>query len=150
MPSGENTLPPWFACVLKFPVVPVVGNAKGAFAAFSCATICSVCMSNSVEPDIKCDPSGATDKTCERFATDLLRSTVPEATSYTNTTFAVVDVVDEEVPFEPMMYFPSGVAISALLFETKTRPVGVGSTGGVGAGGAITTDVSFDVVCAGS
>ena len=72
-------LPPTFCCVLKALV-----KANGALALFSAAITPSVAMSKRLIPDMNFDPSGAMESTEDAPDTVRLRSTMPDATSYTN------------------------------------------------------------------
>ena len=78
-----------------------------------CASTCSVAVSNKVAPAINFVLSDVTEMVVERLVTVRLRSTVPEAASYTNTTLlAAVG------PFTPIIKRPSGVAVRRLRYET--------------------------------
>src|SRR5579871_2392362 len=75
-PSGENALPPWFDCKLKF--VPGA-TGYGAFARFNCASTRSVAVSNRFGPHRKRVPSSETETTFEEPSTARERSTVFDA-----------------------------------------------------------------------
>src|SRR6266566_9280421 len=84
VPSGENTLPPWFCWVLKLFALPL-GNENGALAAFCCASTARVSVSNSVSPAMNFEPSGEIDNTFETKLKVRARKMVAEDTSYTKT-----------------------------------------------------------------
>ena len=58
-------------------------KVNGALALFCCAITASVAVSYIARPAMKREPSGDIDSTDEAPATVRLRSTTPEATSYT-------------------------------------------------------------------
>ena len=87
-------------------------NVNGAFDVFSCASTCRVWESNSVEPAMNFEPSAVMASDVDKFVTERLLKTVPEADSYKKTTLAVA-----LVPLTPTIHLPSGVASKRLRYD---------------------------------